>query len=66
MAMRWSDLDSLKVAAHGQLILGIDPVPDHTPLALCSGASPLEAYKALVRDRIDAYAAATSQVNETQ
>jgi orotidine-5'-phosphate decarboxylase len=27
---------------------------------------PLEAYKALVRDRIAAYAAATSQVNQTQ
>jgi orotidine-5'-phosphate decarboxylase len=35
--MHWGDLVSAKVAAHGQLVLGIDPAPDHAPLALCAG-----------------------------
>jgi orotidine-5'-phosphate decarboxylase len=38
--MHWGDLVSLKVAAYGQLVLGIDPAPEHAPLALSPGASP--------------------------
>src|ERR1700730_5114431 len=34
----WGDLVSLKVAAYGQLVLGLDPAPDHAPLALSTGA----------------------------
>jgi orotidine-5'-phosphate decarboxylase len=33
--MHWGDLVAAKVAAHGQLVLGLDPAPEHTPLALC-------------------------------
>jgi orotidine-5'-phosphate decarboxylase len=38
--MHWGDRVSLKTAAHGQLVLGIDPVPDHAPLALSAGTGP--------------------------
>jgi orotidine-5'-phosphate decarboxylase len=38
--MHWGDLVSAKVAAQGQLVLGIDPAPDHAPLALCAGVVP--------------------------
>ena len=38
--MHWGDLVSVKVAAHGQLVLGIDPAPEHAPLAVASGAGP--------------------------
>jgi orotidine-5'-phosphate decarboxylase len=40
LEMHWGDLVSLKVAAHGQLVLGIDPAPDHAPLALSAGGGP--------------------------
>ena len=32
--MHWGDLVAAKVAAHGQLVLGVDPAPEHAPLAL--------------------------------
>ncbi len=35
--MHWGDLVAAKVAAHGQLVLGIDPAPEHAPLALSAG-----------------------------
>jgi orotidine-5'-phosphate decarboxylase len=35
--MHWGDLVSAKTAAHGQLVLGIDPAPEHAPLALSAG-----------------------------
>jgi orotidine-5'-phosphate decarboxylase len=38
--MHWGDLVSAKLAAHGQLVLGIDPAPEHAPLALTAGAGP--------------------------
>jgi orotidine-5'-phosphate decarboxylase len=38
--MHWGDLVSVKVAARGQLVLGIDPAPEHAPLALSAGAGP--------------------------
>jgi orotidine-5'-phosphate decarboxylase len=38
--MHWGDLVSTKVAAHGQLVLGIDPAPEHAPSALSAGPSP--------------------------
>jgi orotidine-5'-phosphate decarboxylase len=38
--MHWGDLVSAKVAAHGQLVLGIDPAPEHAPSALSAGPSP--------------------------
>ena len=38
--MHWGDLVSGKVAARGQLVLGIDPAPEDAPLALSAGASP--------------------------
>jgi len=37
--MHWGDLVSAKVAAYGQLVLGIDPAPQHAPLALSAGGS---------------------------
>ncbi len=37
--MHWGDLVSAKVAAYGQLVLGIDPAPEHAPLALSAGGS---------------------------
>jgi orotidine-5'-phosphate decarboxylase len=36
--MHWGDLVAAKVAAHGQFVLGIDPAPEHAPLALSAGA----------------------------
>src|SRR5216684_6707228 len=49
--MHWGDLVSLKVAAYGQLVLGIDPAPDHAPLALSAGASPfLRRYTEVLMD----------------
>jgi len=49
--MHWGDLVSLKVAVHGQLVLGIDPAPDHAPLALSAGASPfLRRYTEVLMD----------------
>jgi orotidine-5'-phosphate decarboxylase len=38
--VHWGDLVLAKVAAHGQFVLGIDPAPEHAPLALTTGASP--------------------------
>ena len=38
--MHWGDLVSTKVAAHGQLVLGIDPALGHAPLAFSAGARP--------------------------
>ena len=38
--MHWGDLVSEKVTAHGQLVLGIDPAPEHAPLALSTSISP--------------------------
>src|SRR5262245_41901965 len=38
--MHWGDLVSAKMAAHGQLVLGIDPAPEHAPLALSTSISP--------------------------
>jgi orotidine-5'-phosphate decarboxylase len=38
--MHWGDLVSAKTAAHGQLVLGIDPAPEHAPLALSAGPNP--------------------------
>ena len=38
--MHWGDLVSAKVAAYGRLVLGIDPAPEHAPLALSAGAGP--------------------------
>ena len=38
--MHWGDLVSAKVAAYGQLVLGIDPAPEHAPLALSTGPAP--------------------------
>jgi orotidine-5'-phosphate decarboxylase len=35
--MHWGDLVTAKVAAHGQLVLGVDPAPEHAPLALAAG-----------------------------
>jgi orotidine-5'-phosphate decarboxylase len=32
--MHWGDLVAAKVATHGQLVLGIDPAPEHAPFAL--------------------------------
>src|SRR3974377_861682 len=32
--MHWGDLVAEKVAAHGKLVLGVDPAPGHAPLAL--------------------------------
>src|SRR4029077_21257629 len=37
--MHWGDLVAAKVAAHGQLVLGVDPAPEHAPLALCQSPS---------------------------
>jgi orotidine-5'-phosphate decarboxylase len=37
--MHWGDLVAAKVAAHGQLVLGIDPAPEHAPLALSASPS---------------------------
>jgi orotidine-5'-phosphate decarboxylase len=49
--MHWGDLVSLKTAAHGQLVLGIDPAPDHAPLALSAGAGPfLRRYAEVLMD----------------
>jgi orotidine-5'-phosphate decarboxylase len=38
--MHWGDLVSEKVAAYGQLVLGIDPAPEHAPRALSTSVSP--------------------------
>jgi orotidine-5'-phosphate decarboxylase len=38
--MHWGDRVSAKAAAHGQLVLGIDPAPEHAPLALSAGNGP--------------------------
>jgi orotidine-5'-phosphate decarboxylase len=47
--MHWGDLVSAKMASHGPLVLGIDPVPDHAPLALTGGAgSFLQRYTELL------------------
>jgi orotidine-5'-phosphate decarboxylase len=49
--MHWGDLVSAKVAAHGQLVLGIDPAPEHAPLALSAGPSPfLRRYTEVLMD----------------
>jgi len=40
MGTHWGDLVSAKVAAHGVLVLGIDPAPEHAPSALSAGPSP--------------------------
>jgi orotidine-5'-phosphate decarboxylase len=50
--MHWGDLVAAKVAAHGQLVLGIDPAPEHAPLALSAGgASPfLRRYTEVLMD----------------
>ena len=32
--MHWGDLVAAKVATHGQLVLGVDPAPEHAPHAL--------------------------------
>jgi orotidine-5'-phosphate decarboxylase len=49
--MRWGDLVSAKVAGYGQLVLGIDPAPEHAPLALSAGPSPfLRRYAELLMD----------------
>jgi orotidine-5'-phosphate decarboxylase len=49
--MHWGDLVSLKTAAHGQFVLGIDPAPDHAPLALSAGAGPfLRRYAEVLMD----------------
>jgi orotidine-5'-phosphate decarboxylase len=49
--MHWGDLVSAKVAAHGQIVLGIDPVPEHAPLALSAGPSPfLRRYTEVLMD----------------
>jgi orotidine-5'-phosphate decarboxylase len=49
--MHWGDLVSLKVAAYGQLVLGIDPAPDHAPLALSASAgSFLRRYTEVLMD----------------
>jgi orotidine-5'-phosphate decarboxylase len=49
--MHWGDLVSAKLAAHGQLVLGIDPAPEHAPLALTAGAGPfLRRYVELLLD----------------
>ena len=49
--MHWGDLVSLKTAAYGQLVLGIDPAPDHAPLALSAGAGPfLRRYAEVLMD----------------
>jgi len=32
--MHWGDLVAAKVATHGQLVLGVDPAPEHAPFAL--------------------------------
>src|SRR6266581_1052903 len=51
LAMHWGDLVSAKVAAHGQLVLGVDPAPGHAPLALSAGASPfLRRYTGVLMD----------------
>jgi len=39
MEIHWGDLVSARVAAHGQLVLGIDPAPEHAPLVLSTGPS---------------------------
>jgi len=39
MGIHWGDLVSARVAAHGQLVLGIDPAPEHAPLVLSTGPS---------------------------
>src|SRR5215813_13841445 len=39
--MHWGDLVAAKVAAHGQLVLGIDPAPEHAPLAPSAGPIPI-------------------------
>jgi orotidine-5'-phosphate decarboxylase len=49
--MHWGDLVSLKVAAYGRLVLGIDPAPEHAPLALSAGAGPfLRRYAEVLMD----------------
>jgi orotidine-5'-phosphate decarboxylase len=49
--MHWGDRVSLKTAAHGQLVLGIDPAPDLAPLALSAGAGPfLRRYAEVLMD----------------
>jgi orotidine-5'-phosphate decarboxylase len=49
--MHWGDLVSVKVAAYGQLVLGIDPAPEHAPLALSAGTGPfLRRYAELLMD----------------
>ncbi len=49
--MHWGDLVSAKVAAHGQLVLGIDPALEHAPLALSTGTSPfLRRYAEVLMD----------------
>jgi orotidine-5'-phosphate decarboxylase len=37
--MHWGDLVAAKVAASGQLVLGIDPAPEHAPFALSQSSS---------------------------
>ena len=37
--MHWGDLVAAKVATHGQLVLGVDPAPEHAPLALSQSPS---------------------------
>src|SRR5215471_2111816 len=36
--MHWGDLVSVRAVTHGQLVLGIDPAPEHAPLALSAGS----------------------------
>src|SRR6516165_5333634 len=49
--MHWGDLVSTKVAAHGQLVLGIDPALGHAPLAFSAGARPfLRCYTEVLMD----------------
>jgi orotidine-5'-phosphate decarboxylase len=49
--MHWGDRVSAKVAAHGQLVLGIDPAPEHAPLALSASTSPfLRRYTEVLMD----------------
>jgi orotidine-5'-phosphate decarboxylase len=51
MGTHWGDLVSAKVAAYGQLVLGIDPAPEHAPLTLPAGAGPfLRRYAELLMD----------------
>jgi len=49
--MHWGDLVAAKVRAHGQLVLGIDPAPEHAPLALYqSSGSFLRRYTEVLMD----------------